>query len=119
MWDDTYHIEYERNNLRLPNRFDSYIGYDIHNTLGDPAKILKDWVYGLKDQVADSGHAAHRDGRAELLKQMAGEGIFAAADLGDFASAIEIVKTTRNINHVNWAVYKTEIINKLRAGIVN
>ena len=105
---------------RNPNGFDLFDSTSIYdNDYLKARDDFRDWWMGLQDPVGDSGDAVHRDGRAELLRQMAAEGIVACLDNHDVPAALEIISETRSINHVNWAVYRDQLVKLLEARLVN
>ena len=104
---------------RNPNGLDLIRGlYTQYNTLTRVKTEFRDWWIGLKEGVAETSEA-HPDGRAELMRQMSREGIINCINNYDVPAAIEIVKNTKNINHVNWQIYRDQLIPLLENSIRN
>ena len=104
---------------RNPNSFDLYTTVYMRSLLPHAKDDFRTWWEGLQDPVEDDDDAAHPSGRAELLRQMSREGIIACIENDDIPAALELIENTKNINHVNWGVYRDQLVPLLEARLVN
>ena len=106
---------------RNPNGLDMFTeGRNIYENDYIKAKDdFRDWWMNLQDPVADGGTEARPDGRAELLRQMTTEGIVACVENLDIPAALEIIENTKAISHLNWPVYRDQLVTMLEARLVN